>query len=647
MVMKKVKPQSESVSGSRLDLDDSNAEQVDKELSANEESDPEVSGAEQSDQEHSEAENSGREPSDEDEDLSGAEESDPEESGAEESDPEQSGAVDAAEKSSSQYRPATPPRLNKLLSSEDIAEGTMAERNREFLSRIAAFTERIYKPDGRVNYCKICNKVYTTDRSFTVHMGTMHCKKKFQCKNCDKTFGMPALLRRHQKFFCDEATKCDLCRKVFTSTAELQEHKLVHYKRAVKCETCGKGFSTKLTLKTHQKMHLSEKPFVCTEEGCEERFQSNRLRDNHLDKVHQTAGRHTCTVCNSKFRTYVMLRRHCHAQHPKKKGMFRKPFEYLCPECGKKIFSRQSVKLHQMRHAKGLPVLFPRDCTCKVCSEIFPTRKALVRHTRTLHNTIKCPACDLKFDSVQSVGRHCVRTHSIYRCGASGCEAQLRSKLEKKEHRFNVHGLKTKSSGEYVCTFCNMKMKKLTELESHLISVHSVYQCNKCEQEFSSLEEKNTHFKKEHTRIHVKSSWTCNYCSQVFSTYPRYENHVKCMHKGFKCRDCNIVLSNQYSFKKHRRLMHPNPQPTFPVIVKVYQCSNCPSVFKSLHEKRRHRKAVHPRPVTASASYSDGNTAARCKPMIVQTSGHQKCHVCGRSCATEWHLSEHMKTHQS
>ena len=442
-IQKNTKPQSavETQSGfddsntEQLDNELSGLEQSDQELSGNDESDPRLSREEQSYIEQLWAEQSGAEQSGEEqsgEEQSGEEKSGAEQSGEEQSDLEQSGAERVAEKHFSQQRPPTPPRLDELLSSEAIGEGTVADRKREFLSRLAAFTERIYRPDGRVNYCKFCKKTYTSNQNFRIHMETMHKEKKdFDCKKCNKKFAMESLLRRHQTFFCDNAFKCSLCRKVCTGPEELKEHKLMQHKRTEKCETCGKYFRTKYHLKVHKRIHRIEKPFVCTVEGCEESFPVKSQREWHLDQKHtsdETGYRHTCSVCSNKFQTSQQLRRHRYLHHrdcsaPKRKNTIQNgPFLYLCPDCGKGLKHRKSVKPHQMLHARGLKPKTPKNGSypCKVCNENFLMKKDLAIHMSAVHKkeSYPCKVCNENFLMKKDLAIHMstVHTKESYPC---------------------------------------------------------------------------------------------------------------------------------------------------------------------------------------------------------------------------------------
>ena len=568
----------------------SGAEQSDNKLSGTEQSDDQLSGAEQSDDQLSgeDHEMSGVELSDDQ--LSGAEQSDDQLSGAEQSDQseqsdlEQAGAEHSgtkgfgptaslqpkhvAEKVKMLQGPATVPGFEELLSSEAIGEGTVMERKREFLSRLAAFTERIYKPDGRVNYCKICKKTYVTDHSFDVHLASVHSKeKKFHCSNCNKDFGLERQLKRHQEYHCQAAYKCHFCLKSFSSTKELDEHKLMTHKKGKieKCEICGQGFTTKRFLKSHKRIHSSETPFQCTVTGCEKSFQTKMLRERHVDKIHRTKEadfRHKCKGCKKKFQTQfdLMVHRKQHKgdeSHPE--HIFRKPFLYKCPDCGKEIKYQQLVKPHREIHSQSLKPMMER--------------------------------------------------------------------APKK--------VQIKSDNGHICKFCNTNLRSAKELLGHVRFVHSVYKCFHCIQEFNSDQARQVHLRKEHYKTEVKeprkpkTTWPCKHCDLVFSSSSRHDEHVMTMHKGFRCKKCDIVFPNKYAIVKHRRLMHRKPQDT--TGVKIYKCSDCSEVFQTLFLKRKHRKIMHPRLGTQDFYSENGQKT--------------NCQVCGRSCASEWHLGEHMKTH--
>ena len=601
-----------------------------------------------------------------------------EQSGGEQSDPEQHDhqysppQSPTVEQSKILQRPATPPRLDELLSSEAIGEGTMEERRREFLSRLVAFTARIYKPEGRVNYCKFCKKTYSNDTNFKVHMATLHLEnKEYHCERCDKKFGMWRLLKRHQEFYCKAAFKCSKCKKPFSNSEALAEHKLTHKTKTEKCEVCGKCFGSKMALKGHKLLHSSETPYQCTAEGCEERFHTKVKRLQHIDEKHTTEEadyRHVCKVCNNKFQTRFLLLVHLNKAHKIKRPRHykpRKPFLWKCEECGKEIICKQSVKPHMMLHAKGLKPPPPKreSYPCTVCNVEIKTKKDLNIHMRTVHNmglaTLKhkCAACNLTFASRIPLMTHLRTAHSIYQC--LECKAEFGSQIERKRHRITVHALQTKSGDGHACKLCRAKLRSAKELLGHMRLVHSVYRCGKCEQEFSNEQARTTHFRKEH-----KTKNPCKHCNQEFSTSSRLTDHVMSMHTGYRCRDCGSVFPNLYAKRRHRRLMHPKPPCAGGV--RLHKCIDCNGVFPTLHEKKQHRKLMHPRPSTASTiptDYSEFGVDfvgvwARTLPIVgseaktLPTVGSgmrnretTSCQVCGRLCATEWHLSEHIKIH--
>ena len=89
---------------------------------------------------------------------------------------------------------------------------------------------------GKTYPCSVCDKVYRSERSRTVHVKSVHLQQRpFECTSCGKTFACQNYLTEHSKIHED-----------------VQRHS---------CTLCGKTFSTAKVLKRHFRIHTGERPF--------------------------------------------------------------------------------------------------------------------------------------------------------------------------------------------------------------------------------------------------------------------------------------------------------------------------------------------------------------------------------------------------
>ncbi|ORZ07005.1 Kruppel-like factor 7, partial [Lobosporangium transversale] len=75
---------------------------------------------------------------------------------------------------------------------------------------------------------------------------------------------------------------------------------------------CGKAATTASNLRAHEKIHLSpsERPFGCTWDGCESRFNRKAELKRHLGTHQPGATTFECDRCGEKFTRKDSLVRH-------------------------------------------------------------------------------------------------------------------------------------------------------------------------------------------------------------------------------------------------------------------------------------------------------------------------------------------------
>ncbi|XP_045489764.1 myoneurin isoform X12 [Pieris rapae] len=204
--------------------------------------------------------------------------------------------------------------------------------------------------------------------------------------------------------------KCRLCEQKLNELEDVRHHLETEHQKQFKaagdglmaydltanngliaCYKCKETFTSFHLLNRHMNAHSS---FVC--ETCGVGFVSQRRLINHTI-VHQN-GTHKCKQCDEVFPTKLKLRYHVITKHNKTDKRIRRK----CPHCLER-FTEHYRKMTHLREAHGITFSFD----CRLCNEVFPTRKALTKHT-TQHHTqrIQCTICGKCFGTNTLLKRH-------------------------------------------------------------------------------------------------------------------------------------------------------------------------------------------------------------------------------------------------
>lgn len=163
--------------------------------------------------------------------------------------------------------------------------------------------------------CPDCGKKVV---NVEIHKKRIHMERKFQCKDCDKTFPFESNLKHH-----------------FNSAHLKLKSKEVADKL---CTVCGKNF-TKSGYMYHYRTHTNEKPYGCRH--CDKKFRTSGARVIH-ERSHTDERRHSCPHCEKKFRTKNVLISHIYIHTGER------PF--VCHLCSRGFTQKVALLKHMKIH---------------------------------------------------------------------------------------------------------------------------------------------------------------------------------------------------------------------------------------------------------------------------------------------------------
>ena len=132
-----------------------------------------------------------------------------------------------------------------------------------------------------------CNKRYSIESRYQIHLRTHVGDKPFVCKICKKSFNEKGNLKTHLRFHSElRPFKCQKCNKSYKTNGHLKDHieiRHLHLKK-YECKICHKKFGRISTLKSHDKIHTGEKNYKCKIEGCQKYFAEKGNMEMHYQR---------------------------------------------------------------------------------------------------------------------------------------------------------------------------------------------------------------------------------------------------------------------------------------------------------------------------------------------------------------------------
>ena len=288
----------------------------------------------------------------------------------------------------------------------------------------------------------------------------------------------------------------------FAAAKTLQEHRIRHTGvRAHHCMYCERSFSRKSTLKVHLRLHTAELPYVCLE--CGKKYAQSGLLKRHILRVHSG-------------QPVIRVRTQPPDSTP---GQLQ-----TCPDCGKTLSGRSSMKAHRFLHTGSRPFV------CVICNRSFTRYQHLVDHgaRHTGSRPYVCELCGAQFSRPSSLKVH---------------------------HRLHT------GETPYACDMCGLTFVQSSNLQQHVRSHHThekPYACSFCDERFAWSKDRLLHEKRRHT---CDRPFSCADCDRQFLTNYDLRVHRQARHVGDQgsakaehlCSHCPATFVKKSSLVRHLR----------------------------------------------------------------------------------------------
>ncbi|XP_071840021.1 uncharacterized protein [Apostichopus japonicus] len=299
--------------------------------------------------------------------------------------------------------------------------------------------------------CNLCDEAFRFLTSFNTHLDEKHSELDQRKRVLASTF------------------RCDACKKPFRSPIHLERHKQrasqeTPYPKGpvqIKCKFCEKSFTGEVSLENHTlRKHPEHKKHQCTENNCEETFETKEERSSHLESVHGTDPKliYRCPVesCIKAYTSMAALNYHYELRHTTNR-----PF--TCEICGKTWVKLGKLRDHLKTHSTE------KNELCDLCGRAFKTRAELKDHKSDAHTEagrekLNCRFCSATFSrrSSRSYHERRHRNDAPYVCPKPGCNKSFVAVIDFKRHLIYHTGAKL-----YRCRYCSNCFTRSDYLKGH------------------------------------------------------------------------------------------------------------------------------------------------------------------------------------
>ncbi|KAG9311706.1 hypothetical protein JVU11DRAFT_7944 [Chiua virens] len=319
--------------------------------------------------------------------------------------------------------------------------------------------------------------------------------------------------------------------------------------KGVVCDLCGKAFKGQVGLQDHA---AAKHPFMGAEcVICHFICPSTAALEEHVDTIH------SCAVCQDGIlRDVRTLSDH----------MLEHTHSILCKRCGTRYQTEEDRNLHFAARDNFHPV-------CLACHLGFEDDEVLRAHTKLVHAASPDPSASPKptsgrFSAEPGVEHAAPKHHRVFECDV--CHEACLSQTELDVHVVTVHSCPICHDGIYM---------DMRELEEHLEQHRSPYACHSCGLAYAEEDQLLEHYKGSSSEIHPH----CETCHLGFRNDETYAAHVAEVHPRIACDVCDGELFDQEALAIHYLTSRKHPK-----------CEKCGVGFSDQFDYTDHGASAHP-----------------------------------------------------
>ena len=250
---------------------------------------------------------------------------------------------------------------------------------------------------------------------------------------------------------------------------------------------------------------------------------------------------------------------------------------------------------------------------CPQCIKSFSSKHLLNRHSKSCSHVrerkFHCTQCDKSFFNKQNLEHH-KPTHSSKRLACTDCKKEFCGERALNRHK-SIHTTDLK----YVCSTCDKKFARSTDLSSHVLKQHrqkGPFVCAQCNKIFGVLSNLNAHIRRMHNEDGV---FLCMHCGNRYTTKASLDNHLVVHSEDLHaCTLCDKTFVRLHSLKYHVEQAHCETKPSFlcslcgksftkksnlnyHILIHTgerrYPCTSCDKRFTKPHDMKIHIRRVH------------------------------------------------------
>ncbi|KAI5631830.1 PR domain zinc finger protein 5-like isoform X13 [Phthorimaea operculella] len=398
--------------------------------------------------------------------------------------------------------------------------------------------------------CNLCEETFPTIEQIITHINESHHKNilpdikklimpfKFErnelrCCECSKIFNAFQALQNHMHSHYSNYI-CDVCSAGFITPKSLHNHKKsLHLAESVKCNCCTKVFISREKARQHElKVHKKDKRYLMSMcRLCNERFKTYDLKKKHLKEAHGVSvgavvdpEKFKCLACDKCFSKKVSLHYHTERFHMMLK-------EHKCTECDEEFYTLPDLEGHMVKHSSD------RKYSCETCPNIrFKTAKALSMHVKRHHLMERphaCPECDMKFFRPGELKAHMPKHTGLREFKCEVCQKAFGRQKTLAEHRRKRPGFSE------IATETKAKFEEVTvkvEIEEEVdvpVEMERVHQKTNLKLMSWRIAVRRLLASSNATTIrkHNDNGYGCSYCQEQFRDPAELKKHTLETHK--------------------------------------------------------------------------------------------------------------------